>query len=251
MKEMPVAVPDNALCLGCGYSLRGLADDVCPECGRAFDPGDRSTFKVRRGALTWRWLAQPPNVWHLIWMAALTIYCFEGLSRPGCERVAAGIWLLLALLPALDYVIRLAATLADRERAARDRGFRPPKRRWRWAVTPLCIVLLSVGSRTDWTMRVRFQMSRPGMERRARQILTDPTATTDITWLGLYPISEVHVAGNREAVFFVTGRFKYGEGYLYHAGDPEPSSRARLAPGWFKGAYTPRGTILVDSDEWF
>ena len=30
-------------CLGCGYSLRGLPQPVCPECGRGFDPDDPET----------------------------------------------------------------------------------------------------------------------------------------------------------------------------------------------------------------
>jgi len=31
-------------CLGCGYDLRGLPENRCPECGRAFDPDDSTTF---------------------------------------------------------------------------------------------------------------------------------------------------------------------------------------------------------------
>ncbi len=37
---------DEALCLGCGYSLRGLPGVICPECGRAFDPNDPSTYDL-------------------------------------------------------------------------------------------------------------------------------------------------------------------------------------------------------------
>ncbi len=44
--------PHFAKCLGCGYSVRGLYNNTgdtryhgqCPECGRWFDPNDRSTF---------------------------------------------------------------------------------------------------------------------------------------------------------------------------------------------------------------
>jgi predicted RNA-binding Zn-ribbon protein involved in translation (DUF1610 family) len=47
-----IDVPEEARCLGCGYRLRGLAAPMCPECGRAFDPGDLTTFdhdpRVRR-----------------------------------------------------------------------------------------------------------------------------------------------------------------------------------------------------------
>ena len=42
---------EHGMCSGCGYALRGLAgqaDPRCPECGRVFDPADRSTFRDRR-----------------------------------------------------------------------------------------------------------------------------------------------------------------------------------------------------------
>ena len=31
-------------CLDCGYDLHGLPESRCPECGRAFDPDDSTTF---------------------------------------------------------------------------------------------------------------------------------------------------------------------------------------------------------------
>jgi hypothetical protein len=34
----------DAVCLDCNYSLRGLVEHRCPECGRPFDPGDATTF---------------------------------------------------------------------------------------------------------------------------------------------------------------------------------------------------------------
>lgn len=35
---------EEAYCITCGYSLRGLPEPVCPECGRRFDPNDSATF---------------------------------------------------------------------------------------------------------------------------------------------------------------------------------------------------------------
>ena len=32
-------------CRGCGYTLDGLPEHRCPECGRTFDPRDPATFK--------------------------------------------------------------------------------------------------------------------------------------------------------------------------------------------------------------
>ncbi|MHC5028803.1 MAG: RING finger protein [Planctomycetota bacterium] len=35
-------------CRSCQYELAGLVAGRCPECGRPFDPSDRSTFETRR-----------------------------------------------------------------------------------------------------------------------------------------------------------------------------------------------------------
>ena len=33
-------------CASCGYSLRGLSTNRCPECGNSFDPSDARTFRL-------------------------------------------------------------------------------------------------------------------------------------------------------------------------------------------------------------
>jgi hypothetical protein len=38
-------VADSAVCLGCGYSLKGLAAEVCPECGKSFAADDPTTYE--------------------------------------------------------------------------------------------------------------------------------------------------------------------------------------------------------------
>jgi ribosomal protein L32 len=45
-------IPWTAVCLECGYSLRGLGHHQCPECGRAFDPADTRTYS-RLGIVTY------------------------------------------------------------------------------------------------------------------------------------------------------------------------------------------------------
>ncbi len=36
----------HKLCIGCGYIIDGLPWERCPECGRSFNPGDPSTFRL-------------------------------------------------------------------------------------------------------------------------------------------------------------------------------------------------------------
>jgi hypothetical protein len=72
-----VSPPDNALCLGCRYALRGLSSARCPECGRDFAPDDIETmylptwngFLARRVLKRPRWLLY---LWPLV--AALLIF---------------------------------------------------------------------------------------------------------------------------------------------------------------------------------
>ncbi|MCG3131507.1 MAG: hypothetical protein FLDDKLPJ_02300 [Phycisphaerae bacterium] len=46
---MSVGSHVDRFCLFCGYNLHGLPSDLCPECGRAFDPANPRTFDVRPG----------------------------------------------------------------------------------------------------------------------------------------------------------------------------------------------------------
>jgi len=59
-------------CLGCGYILEGLPGNRCPECGRAFDLSDPTTYRIGTACPRW-WLAfrlvrVPPPA--SIWIAA-------------------------------------------------------------------------------------------------------------------------------------------------------------------------------------
>lgn len=46
---MPKRLSDAGYCLFCDYDLRGLTRDICPECGRSFDPMNPATFNLKRG----------------------------------------------------------------------------------------------------------------------------------------------------------------------------------------------------------
>src|SRR5438105_3678911 len=68
-------------CRGCGYVLHGLAQNRCPECGRAFDPADRKTYATsRRALLLRRWLRRllPPALILALLTGAPTGWLYHG-----------------------------------------------------------------------------------------------------------------------------------------------------------------------------
>ena len=53
-------ISSRAVCLDCEYPLRGLDTARCPECGRGFDPANRSSYrKLDRITYTCRLYAGP------------------------------------------------------------------------------------------------------------------------------------------------------------------------------------------------
>jgi hypothetical protein len=76
---------DDARCLSCDYSLRGLTAPRCPECGRPFDPGDPLSFhagkSLRRPI---RFLLSPTGFLYSIPAAILLaiLYYLSGIPHP-------------------------------------------------------------------------------------------------------------------------------------------------------------------------
>jgi len=78
-------------CLSCRYSLVGLERGECPECGREFDPGDRSTFGPRTFAERFDHLVLPPALaWVMVLLAVTLLVLFsspDGRLRDSIDLV--------------------------------------------------------------------------------------------------------------------------------------------------------------------
>jgi hypothetical protein len=75
---------DGIFCRSCGYDLRSLSKNRCPECGREFDPGERRTYdlKPRRTTLTrWIWRISIVTFLTLITAAALITQTWRGWNH--------------------------------------------------------------------------------------------------------------------------------------------------------------------------
>lgn len=82
IKSMTTPCSWHGICRECGYSLRGLADPRCPECGREFDPGDSSTFAVqpntyRASGQIMLVYATPVVMTFAVWAAAIATRAIE------------------------------------------------------------------------------------------------------------------------------------------------------------------------------
>lgn len=95
----PIALPQDAICIGCGYPLRGLPSETCPECGRVFQPADPSSYtrqseKVHRLSRSALCLLAIPYLLVL----ALIIYAERAASLVviwNCLPVAAAFFILV------------------------------------------------------------------------------------------------------------------------------------------------------------
>jgi hypothetical protein len=77
----PAPIDDDAFCAHCGYNLRGVESDRCPECGHGFD---RATLKVSR--IPWehrREIGRFRAYWRTVWLiTSMHRLLAEELSRP-------------------------------------------------------------------------------------------------------------------------------------------------------------------------
>lgn len=235
-------VPDTASCLGCGYSLRGLPENVCPECGRGFVPDAPKTYRVASVKPRWPFLPEAPPRWQAVVLPIGTVVYVYWSSEPGgllasvgistCIIIPVGLAALAAL--ALDFVGRIVALWADRERASLDRGERKRGGRLRWAVFPaLLVVMLSVFL-WSWPMRTRFHLSQPAFDRAVQQIKAGTDPRTLQGSFGQYEVSYIHVYESG-AIFFQTGNSGWDKvGVAYRPSDTPRSIREkRLARLWF------------------
>lgn len=60
-------------CWECGYALRGLESRRCPECGRAFDPGDPATMNMGRAVGGWAQRLMRPPGWPMYALVVVAV----------------------------------------------------------------------------------------------------------------------------------------------------------------------------------
>ena len=175
---MPAAIPDEALCAGCNYALRGLAEFRCPECGRLFDPDRPLTMNLGRPLDTMpRWALGPIGLWGHFCMVLAAAF---GVMGPGW--LAPGRWVTIQFLLVwagffiacwLRHLLRWGVAIAYRQ--PRE-TLRVDDRFDRRARAVFAVVLLLVLTRAPFA--VALLASRPWLDRFAYHLWAERPASS-------------------------------------------------------------------------
>ena len=224
---------ETASCKGCGYALRQLPENRCPECGLAFDSGNPQTYagggaraeayrRVRPGDA----MSQRPHyvglalvLWGEAWLPGGIIVTLTG-----------------AVLVALAFLVVSATHETGRMRAARRYGWTLVRPRHPWHPW----VALALTAAAVWfalPLRAVFLLHRPFLDPYAHEeyevrpfIAAHPPLEG---WVGaLYIVKSQVGAGGVTLTIFPGGHLTYAG----RDGRPPPLTDERVIPlggGWY------------------
>jgi hypothetical protein len=213
-----------ARCINCGYSLRGLAEARCPECGRAFNPNDLRTMDV---GLPRPQPTEPPSAAsHVLSAAVAAVLVWQDRLPGGGNQVVAVLAVLGMATLALAWFILLIAWVA--RRAIELDCAVATRPRWtflRWAVTPSLLIGTVLLVVYDVPFRVTFRLSRPFMNSfvsRATPPTAAPVRTATDRWIGLYRTDAIeYFPGYLRFRVSQSGFYTYG--FAYSPNGPPPA----------------------------
>ncbi len=231
-----------ALCLHCGYSLRGLPEARCPECGEAFDPLDPLTFRDSRRCeemrrthrREWAACAAPPTWAETILVSAVTVWVLVDASRElfanpfgrlgmRAEGVRAATLCFLGLV----FFIRALASLVEwlrpepRISAPRMSGCS------RWIVTIVSFVLLFSTPQLQIQLRTfAWDHSFSALEARAQEMLRNPVTQNQPTRVGWLRVRRIAVLGDGRV------KFQMGSGWALVFDPANRNPDVNLPRGW-------------------
>ena len=165
LQDAGIEPPINALCLGCGYSLRTLGSGRCPECGRMFDPSDPRTMDMGVwNSRLLRALVGPLQGWIRRAVVLSSIAILWGSAwLPGADWVRDGGWLLL-LACVVYSLLRRCARLMLRWYFKLGRLPRQPSEKF--SRRQLLVLALAMSAPIGWwPLRLHMWIERPLLDR--------------------------------------------------------------------------------------
>lgn len=178
-------------CLGCDYSLQGLTEDRCPECGR---PSDANTFYTGCDGTpmgpTARWWYRPIGIPISLTATAAAGLILWDAAVPGGHLWARGYGVFASVLVLLAWWTRFV-TFRGVARRYGAPGWKARARRY-WLYPPLAIVLALLLSWTNVPIYTGFFVSKYEMDRLARRAAGQKSYTHHPDQLvGIYPAEDV------------------------------------------------------------
>lgn len=230
------SIPENATCWTCGYLLRGLTEQRCPECGRVFDPANPKTVNLGQPQSWWARTALRPPSWILVGLYVLggTLGLVAG-SVPGGNFPAIILFAYFVLGGGGVWLLHLI--IAE--------GFRlayKVKRRWRrkaiigWLAYPLAVGIGMLALATEFPLYVRFALSFPSMNALLDQASKNPEALSSERWVGLFYVDDIQPMNGGVRMHLPGAGFLDIVGFEYSPSGPPDVSHStytRLLGGWY------------------
>lgn len=239
-----VRVPAEAVCLWCGYSLRGLPRAICPECGHSFDPEDPRTWWDQRWPWTtriWRRWLGPLPLWHKVLTVVATLAFLEALSFQPYRRIRD--IEVLQMIGSSALLIGLLSSYLLRRRAAQlcfihgwvatqhlqGRGYRSRiVRICGWLVIfSLVLAPLGVG------LSLRVLLSMPFLEYKAYEANRSGQPDNCPQFVGLFHVERVGLLSDRGIKLQFHGWYG-GEALVYYSwAIPTPPHKRTGLTRWY------------------
>lgn len=243
---MSTPLPDSACCATCGYSLCGLADQRCPECGRPFDSACPDSYRDDTRTVD-LYPPRPLSPVSELWLCVIGVYtlavvCIRATpfgAVPNAEFAEAiPCASSFGLIVFADYLVRrlrLTALLCRDDYSGLLEAFFAKWRNWR--INQFLVVVLAVTILWPWPAALRFYVSWPFLERRANQYDSGLSVGSRSEWVGLYRVE--HIWGRGQGFVFLQELWSGGDrlGVIRERGSgyPPPNCARRIwvAPGWY------------------
>lgn len=228
-------LPDTAVCLHCGYSLRGLPENVCPECGKAFDPAEPTTWRdtsqpepsfLQTDISPWLfgWPGPPSRPALTIIAAACAIavtvdsslrYYLYPSNEPNLLRAA----LCLACIYLLIKVMSNMRARQERKASAPGSRETPHGARWITLLAEVAILGLSYSNHLG-IVELRLHLSQNALDAKAAAVRTSGRADNTPQWVGLLHFDRIGLLSDGTVKFQLRRAGREGTIALTHNPNP-------------------------------
>jgi len=166
-------------CLSCGYNLHALPEPRCPECGRAFDPEDPTSWGNKR-AYKFAPIARIAGLLCTVCVALPALFGTVGIAIGHYDAFFLSMLWFYATIPMM---ILLGVWLGSLKACA----YKPGRRAY---LVGIVFIALNFSLITEWPIRVAFYLHRPALNELIRQHQAGETITLP-QQVGIFRVYEI------------------------------------------------------------